>query len=372
MSKAYLAKIKATTAKSMAQSILSTRAGKKISDTKFKTMIKKDKNLKKFAYLGKKSSMTKHQAKKFFDTVIESSEGHEQIKINKIAAKKLGLCINKQGKASTIGINKLYESATKNELAAQKDPGPSKQELARQERREAGIKKLHQQDRANETRKEELKEKAMKEKGSNATEKSKSSSAPIRQAGSSGASFSQTSATTPSLNDNVSQTKQKITTTMKLSKIFIPPLNNLSTHIDSIAPIAKKIEISIKHIFLYLKSFSIISDEVSAKATLGLGFNKIPNPANEEIIKKISIETGAQLFVYGTIQKKGQLLIIKIDIINSQTDQKINLARLEQNTIDYFELEKKLTWQINNSLINENSDITNDITNESKAIDLPI
>ncbi|XOU94376.1 MAG: hypothetical protein ACNFW9_06115 [Candidatus Kerfeldbacteria bacterium] len=369
MAKDYLAKIKATTAKGMAQSIISSKTGKKISDTKFKTLMKKDKNLKKFAYLGKTSTIAKHQAKKFFNSVVESSQGSDQFKINKIAAKKLGLRINKQGKASTIGINKLYESATKDELSQAKDTGPTPQEIRKQKRHEKSIKKLHQQDRARENAENDKEE---GKKPSKKDEKSTSNTAPMRQTGSSGASFSQKTSTAPSLSDSVSHTSPKINNTPELPKLFIPPLNNLSLHIDNIKPIAKKIEISLKQIFHYLKSFNIITDEVSSKAALDIGFNNIPNPANKDILKKISIETGAQLFIYGIIQKQGPLLKIKIDIINAETDQAIHLAVLEQKSLDYFELEKKLTWEINNSLQNEKSSNINNQISENKAIDLPI
>jgi len=49
----YTPRIKATTAKSMAKSLLSSQSGKKISDTKFKEYLKQDKDLKKYAYKAK-------------------------------------------------------------------------------------------------------------------------------------------------------------------------------------------------------------------------------------------------------------------------------------------------------------------------------
>ncbi|HHE64423.1 MAG TPA: hypothetical protein ENL09_00180, partial [Bacteroidetes bacterium] len=66
----YSPRIKASTAKNMAKSILSDKTGKKISDTKFKEMMEKDKDLKKFAYIGKNSTLDKFKVKKFFNKVI--------------------------------------------------------------------------------------------------------------------------------------------------------------------------------------------------------------------------------------------------------------------------------------------------------------
>ncbi|MDP2684625.1 MAG: hypothetical protein Q8P20_06305 [bacterium] len=370
MDNTYTPRIKAATAKNLAKSILSDKSGKKISDTKFKEMMKKDKDLKQFAYTGKNSTLDKFKAKKFFNKVISSASSHEKFKVNKIAAKKLGLNINKKGEASQIGLNKIYQHAAKEEIAAA-DTGPSQQELRREAKREKAIQKMRTQDRASDRRNEYDKE-AKDQNGDDNKSSSSNRAAPSRQAGTGSMATSQTGTNQNNyqIADNTSNPSG--TGPPEMPDLFLPPLNNLSTTQPNVDVITKKLEIAIKQKIYNLRIFKVIGPEVLNKSLMNLGMDKIPTPANQDILKKISLECGAQLYIYGTVEKKANILLINLEVINSETDRKITLVNIEQSSLDLFDLENKISWQIDNAFKTDNSDFNNNIPSENKAIDLPI
>ncbi len=369
MPNTFIPRIKATTAKNIAKGILSDKSGKKISDTKFKEILRKDKSLKKFAYIGKNTTLDKFKTKKFFNTILDTAKTHEKFKVNKLAAKKLGLNINRQGQASQIGLNKIYQHAAKEEISAA-ETGPSKQELRKQERHEKAIQQLHKQERASD-RKEQYDKEAKEKQSDTKDSSSQSNSAPIRQSSTSGVALSQSG---PSQNNYLSMDidDSKVNTGNELPKLLLPPLNNLSPTQPNIDIITKKIEISVKQKIINLKSFNIIGPEILTKSLMSLGMDKMPEPTNEDFLKKLAMECGAQLFIFGTVQKNTNILLFNLEIINSETDQKITLANIEQTSIDLFDLEKKINWQIDDALLNENPNSPNNIPSVNKAIDLPI
>lgn len=370
MPSTYKPRINTTTAKNIAKGILSDKSGKKISDTKFKELMKKDKSLKKFAYAGKNSTLDKFKAKKFFSSVINSAQGHEKFKVNKLAAKKLGLRINKKGEPSQIGLNKVYQHAAKEEIAAA-DTGPSKQQLRREAKREKAIQKMRQQDRASD-RREEYDKEAKQNTDQNKEKSNQRNTPPSRQAGSGNVAINQPDPNQNNYQINGNSSNNDSYQPSELPKLFLPPINNLSPTQPNVDVITKKIEISIRQKIQNLRSFNIVGPEILNKSLMNLGMDKIPVPADTDLLKKISLETGAQLFIYGAVQKNGPILKITLEIINAETDQRINLAEIEQSSLDLFDLEKKISWQINNALTNDDTSSNNNIPTEDKAIDLPI
>jgi len=365
MTQQYLPKIKAQTAKNMAKNLLSTQKGKKISDTKFKQFLKQDKDLKKFVHSSKSSTMAKHQAKKFFSKVTESAKQSGNLKVNPTAAKKMSIRINKQGQISNIGINKIYQKATTEELAIENKPtGPTPAESRKQKRHEEAIKKLHQRERAGDIDKEQKQQPEKDEK--------KSSSPPPRSSGTSSTGTSLSNQSTP-LSNQGSPTPQKSTkTNTALPAILVSPLNNLSTNVRGLDWTARRINNLIIQTLKSLKMFKIIEEEKISKVLTKLKLEKLPASANEAVIKQIARETRAVLFVIGYIKKINKTLEIKIQIINTATDQHLDLATIKEESDDIFQLERKIKWQINNALLSDAKTENKDVPSSDEAVDLPI
>jgi len=369
----FQSKIKATTAKDIAKGILSDKSGRKISDTKFKQILKQDKNLRKFAYTGQGSTLSKFKAKKFFNTVLESAQGNEKIKINKIAAKKMGLNINRKGQASQIGLNKVYQQAAQQEIDAQ-DTGPSPAEVKRMEKREKAKEKLRKQENISYAKEQQDKAKPGQEKNEDNKGSSGGGAAPpARQSGASGsAALGQTAPALNTMQMTNDDDRVNNKTASELPKLFMPPINNLSPTQPNVNVIAKKIDISIKQKMRNLRTFDIIGQDKINQALMNLRLDSIPEPADEEILKKIALETGAQLVLVGNIQKNQNILKINLNMVNAETGQKMPLADLEQSSLDLFDLENKLGWQINNSLTKEDGGAAGQMPSADQAIDLPI
>jgi TolB-like protein len=365
----YLPKIKAQTAKNMAKNLLSTQKGKKISDTKFKQFLKQDKDLKKFVHSSKSSTIAKHQAKKFFSTVTESAKQSGNLKVNPTAAKKMGIRINKQGQISNIGINKIYQKATTEELAIENKPtGPTPAESRKEKRHEEAIKKLHQREQAGDIAKEQK----QGQKQQPAKDEKKSSSPPPRSSGASGTGTSLSNQSVP-LSSQGSPTQRKTAKIdTSLPAILVSSLNNLSTNVRGLDWTARRINNLIIQTLKSLKMFKIIEEEEISEVLTKLKLEKLPASANEAVIKQIARETRAVLFVIGYIKKINKTLEIKIQIINTATDQHLDLATIKEESDDIFQLERKIKWQINNALLSDAKTENKDVPSSDEAVDLPI
>lgn len=368
MVKAYLPKIKAQTAKSMAKNLLTTKGGKKITDTKFKEFLKKDKDLNKFAYKGKGSTLAKHQAKKFFGKVTGSAKQSGNLKVSATAAKKMGIRIDKKGQISEIGLNKIYQKATTEELSTQAKPtAPSPAELRREKRHENAMQTMHKRDRAEDIRKEQK-----SEQQPNKEEKSTATTPPPRSAGvsSTGAATGSQAAGTASQ----SSSGQRKTTQAgpALPSLLILPLNNLSKNVRGLDWTARKIGNSITQTLNSIKIFSIIDQDAINDAFYKLHIDISATPFDESTIKQAAEKTGAELFVTGYIKKVDRFLEIKIQMVNTITNQRLNLAAIKEETDDVFHLERKINWQIINALKSDAKIPDQDSPGIDEAVDLPI
>jgi len=382
----YTPRIKATTAKSMAKSLLSTQSGKKISDTKFKEYLKQDKDLKKYAYSGKASTMSKTNAKKLFNKVVESAKSSEKFKISH-AAKKLGIRGNKTTGNAT--INKIYNKAGQEELASQpQKTGPTKQEVRQQKRHEEIIKTFHKRDRADETRQEQ--EEGHKETEKNTSggnnDKKNGSAAPTRpNAGSGAASGAVGSATTQNSNqqtaassavpsDQHSAIQKSDQAEEKPIAAIILPLSNLSPNVRNLDGIVKRLSITVKQLFTTLHVLPILPESAIQDALNKLRFEDIPDATDYGAIAALTKAAQAQLVIFGSVSQAGTTLAINVQFANVVTDKKFELANLKEGSDDIFNIERKLRWHIENALNSgqNESKKPDETSSTDEAVDLPI
>jgi len=379
----YTPRIKVTTAKSTAKSLLSTQSGKKVSDTKFKDYLKQDKDLKKYAYKGKTSTISKADAKKMFNKVVESAKGNKKFKISH-AAKKLG--IRKDRKSGTATINKIYGKAGQEELASQpQQTGPSKQELRQQKRHENMMKALHKRDRADDMRQEQEKQKKETEKNSSGDKNDNKGdgAAPIRpSAGSGGAvgtAASQnttqqtaTNSAAPSVQRPATQKPDEAEET-PINAIILP-LSNLSPNVRDLDSITKRLSTTVKQIITTLHALPILPDSVIQGALNQLRLDSLPNATDYGAIAALAKTARTQPVIFGSVSQTGATLTINVQCANVVTDKKLELANLKEGTGDIFNIERKLRWHIKNALdaSANQSDDSEKTPLDEEAVDLPI
>ena len=366
----YTPKIKIGTAKNIAKNLLSTQSGKKISETKFKQLLKQDKDLKKFVYSSKSSTLAKHQAKKFFNKVINSAKTSNNFKVSHLA-KKMGIRISPKGEVSDIGLNKIYQKASTEELAAQQKPaGPSPEEQRREKRREEALKTFHKKERAEERQREKI----QREEQTPDNEKNGNKmSSPLTRHGVSGSTAALTNQAA-TLDDQTTAGQKVTTATSQTSTIplLILPLNNLSPNIEGFDWVTKKFSTLVLQTINSLKMFEVIPQKDINQVLRKLRWRKMPPLIDEETAETIVRETKVQLAVLGHVKKTGAVMEINIQLINTKTNQKILLANIKEETDDLFDLEKKISWQITNALQNQEDDKESQIPSPDEAKDLPI
>ena len=379
----YTPRIKATTAKSMAKSLLSTQSGKKVSDTKFKEHLKQNKDLKKYAYKGKASTISSADAKKMFNKVVESAKGSEKFKISH-AAKKLG--IKGDRKAGTATINKIYGKAGQEELASQpQQTGPTKQELRQQKRHEDMMKTFHKRDRADETRQEQEEERKDAEKnasGGSDSKKGGGTASTRPSAGSGGVAGSTTtqnlsqqtatSSATPS--DQRPATQKSDQAEEKPITALILPLSNLSPNVRDLDSIVTRLSTTVKQLFTTLHILPLLPESAIQDALNNLRLEAIPDATDYGAIAALAKAAQAQLVIFGSVSQTGTTLTINVQFANVATDKKLDLANLKEGTDDIFNIERKLRWHIENALNSGQNEPKKpgETPPTDEAVDLPI
>jgi|GEM_PF-3573873 TolB-like protein len=370
MAKAYLPRLKVGTAKDIVKSIISTPAGKKISDSKFKSFLKNDKGLRKYSYLKKESHLTKLQTKKFFSQAVKSVSDSKQLKIGRLTQKRIGIKLDKNGQLSTLGLKKIYERAAAQEIESSKPTGPSPEEVERQKRRETAIQTLHKRDRADEVAAD------AKNTQPNAGNTQNKVPAPInRQPITSGrtATGSQAQKQGATINDNVaSQKNSAVSRPQKKIPLLLLPIYNLSLNKAEAEQLTRKTDQVLQSAIRGFGIFNIISNTEIDQALDSLGLKELPGYRDDDLINSLADRTSAQLYIFGYCNKNGDQVEIKIYLVNSQNGKKIELSSIRGEMRDLFEIERRINWQINNSLKSEKEEASGGNDTPKRAVDLPI
>lgn len=367
----YTPKIKVGTAKTIAKNLLATPKGKKVSDTKFKKFLKQDKDLKKFVYSSKQSTIRQPQAKKFFNKVLSSAHGDPKLKVSPIVAKKMGIKISRQGQVSQIGLKKIYKKASTEELASQQKPtGPSPEELRRQKRHEEAIKTFHKRERAEEIQRETG---PVEQQNKNGEPDRRRVTPSISPSGVRGGAIP-ASGSTSSLSDQTIPTQRSgaAPTNAYLISLLIFPLNNLSTNVEDLDLITKKINNLVRQTITSLKMFKIIRQQDINEALKKHRLERMPIIIDEVTMENIAKEVQAQLYIFGTIKKTGAIMEINIQMVNAENNQHLPLVTIKEEADDIFDLERKISWQITNAFQDRENDKETPTPSSGEAVDLPI
>ncbi|MFA5052027.1 MAG: hypothetical protein WC544_03120 [Patescibacteria group bacterium] len=356
----YLPKIKMSTAKDMAKNLVANRAGQKISETKFKQILKKDESLKTYYYKPKDASLNKIQAKKFFNQVVSTAKNTPGLKISRLA-QKIGIKPKTDATPSNIALNKLYQKATDDQLKANAPTGPSPEEVRKQQRHDDAMKIMHKRDRADEMKNEYKQQNAAPQKQS-----SPRTAPPTMQGSITGATLKPTG--TPA-DDTTRPATAPVKEPDHLA-LAVLPLINLSPAADRTAWLTERLTKQIRQALRNEGIFNLAAEPIVADAVRRY---PVSVPADHGILRLIGKEVRASMLVYGHLKKIGALYEISVYLTNVQNDQHLALAVLRQETDDVFDLERRLTWQVHNALNTDSApEKKGPPTDTAAAVDLPM
>ncbi len=367
MTDRYLPKIKTDTAKAIIKDLITTKSGKKISDTRFKNILKKEKNLQKFAYGSSTSRLTKQQTHNFLNKVAKKISVNDKLKISPIKQKKLGLAFSKKGELTRSGIKKIYQRAVDKELDAQQPAGPSPEELRRQKKRQTAIKTLHKHERAR-----EVEQDANPQQNSKRQSQEKNVAPPPLVQGTAAAAAADKPSSASTIKDSdTAPSPGHATQETETALILIFPIDNKADQKKETEWLIKQIQKVIVNTFSSYASFRLVSQKEIDKVFESLRLTSWPEPEEKETIRTIAHESKADLYVTGTYDKQNDNILLHITITNTATQKRMPLVTINEEVNDPFELERKIAWHINHALQTDNEDRTNDSL-PGPISDLPI
>ena len=353
-----------STAKDMAKGLIANRAGQKISDSKFKQILKKEDGLKPYYYKTKDASISKLQAKKFFNQVVSTAKNTPGLKISRLA-QKIGIKPTASTAPSGIALNKLYQQATDTQIKSQAPTGPTPEEVRKQQRHDEMMKTLHKHDRANEMQQENKAASAIAQKP-----QSSRIAPPPMQGGISGATIKPASQPTSTPSDQAQPSVKKTKEPERLTLAVIP-LINLSPTADRTAWLCERISKQTRQVLHNEGVFTLVPEPAIADA---IQHYPLAMPADHGTLHLIAKDAHAQLLTYGHLKKIGPVTEITTYLTNIQNDKTLTLATIRQETDDVFDLERRLAWQITNTLSSDEAEPKRKPSTPSshEAVDLPI
>ncbi|MFZ6035631.1 MAG: hypothetical protein ACOYUK_00635 [Patescibacteria group bacterium] len=365
MPKANLPKIKLGTARQIAKNLVTDKYGHQVSETRLKKFMQQDKDLRKFAYKGDAASMTKFQAKKFFNKVVDNAKTTGAFKMSRLA-KKMGITETRP-RVSDIALNKVYGQASQTEYdATPHDTGPTLEEQSRARRREKMMKTLHKRERAEEVQREE------QQQGKDAPDsgEQKSSIAPPPRAGS-GSIPSTIGAPPPNQAASPGSVPRPSQKTVQLGCLIFP-VENQTPHIPGFDLVAQKISNFITQRLTSARLFPVLSSGALWDALHQMRLDTIPASHDTDARRHVAERAGATLFVGSTISQSGQFTELSSILYNTRTGTTIKLAYLKEPLNDQFSFERKIGWQIDAALSSQSDDNATPPPSSADAVELPI
>ncbi|MBU0598160.1 hypothetical protein KKF61_04145 [Patescibacteria group bacterium] len=368
----YLPKIKVGTAKNIIKGVLRTHTGQKINDTRFKKFLRDNKTLSKYVYSKKNTTLSKYESKRFFKNVIQSAKQSDKLHVSEIAQKKIGIRIGRQGEVSDIGLNKIYKKAATEQITAEAPTGPTKEEIARQKRRELGLKTEHQHQRARDIEMEKRKMENQTDNNKTDTDK-RITPPPMSQGGGITANQSQNKGQTSMPTDQTSGIQnQTASSGAQPITVLILPFYNLSNSQEIARELVDKLTSSVQRIISSISIFRTIPQKKISLALENLHLKSLPNYDEENGLKEIAKHLKAKLYLKGTVLISGHSLNISIKMINVDTGVVLTLLDSRENTDDFFAMERKIKWNINNSLFTKLNPESKGQSPSTEIEDLPI
>lgn len=367
----YHPKIKVDTVKGMAQKLASTKAGKSLTSTGFKKFLKSDKDLRSMTYKEGSSHITQQQAQKFLGKVAQKIKENEKMKLS-MFARKIGVR-SSSGEVSTIGVKHAYQEAAHEELAAAAPAGPAPEDVERQQRIADARKLLRQRERADEVRKEQ----APGTPGTHATAGTSRTRTPqltpvtAGQASGAGRGTMQnnggsrppvgSSSTGPSLSS-------------QRSNAAVLPIRNLS-QMRELSMLATKLEETIRRAVALVPSMHLHPRVATMKTLQTMGWRE-GRTVTPEFSKKVARKLELDFIFSGTIAHERAQARVRIYLVSVKNNVILLLAEVWEDTFKTFEIEEKVSWQIQNFFNRvKRRDLTRPevkIPSASEAVDLPI
>ncbi len=355
------------TAKQVARNLLTDKYGHAVSDTKLKNFLKQDKDLKKFVYKSKTSTLTKHEAQKFFNKVVGTAKTSEGFKVSRMA-KKMGIK-DTTPQTTDIQLEKIYKHASQTEIDAMPhDTGPTPAELAKQARHEKALKTLHKRERADEI----AQEKEAQAANTKADSEQKPSAAPPPLVGSSGIGTIGGPSGSTNTSGGGAPPAQTDKATTPLVQLLIFPVENQSPNIPGFELIVQKLNAFIRQHLISSRIIPIVPEQTVGDALRDLQLDTMPTSQDLEQCRALASRAKATLFLVSSISRIGQYTELTMTVHNTTNAHTFQLAHLREPIDDVFEFQRRLGWQIDAALQAQNNDQDTTTPSSTDAIELPI
>lgn len=374
-------KMKVSTVKDLAQRLASTNTGKKVNTDVFKKFLKQDKDLRRTALRSPATHLKKAEAAKFLGTVAKKIHESDKMKLSMFARKKMQIHkgLESSGEVSKLGIKRLYQAGSKEEFEAEKPQGPSKAEVERTERRDRARKILHKRERADEIR-EGYKTSLNKNnaKNNSSTEQQKGSYRPpqlrhgatavpaSRQSSQSG-----TSSLPRQLSDNSLPSSAQA---IRNANTVIFPFYNKS-RMQELSLLGEKLEETLRRALAGVTMLQVLSRVETTRAIRNLGWGE-GRIITSEFAKKVGNKLDVSFLFFGTSTHEISQAHIELFLLLFRENSLLKIADIREDLRQTFEIEKKLTWQVQEFFDDKEDDDSGDkgvsIPSASDAVDLPI
>ncbi len=376
MASNYLSKMPIGQAKKIVKNLIRTQSGKKISDTKFKEFLKKNDDLSKYAYKKDSGHLTKHQTKKFFDSVVKKASTNTDLKISNVDQKKMGIRVNKSGAVSDIGLDKMYTQAAQAELAAQEPSGPTPEEVRREKRRETAVKTFHKHERAREIEQEQKQQTNNEDKQSDSQPNRTVPRMSMRKnagAANTGQPSNSTATATPIQTQSNTATDDRPTTGLpRALPLLIFPTENKNSNQPHMQELANRINDMIQRTMQATPLFTVMPSSTLEQSVSELTMRALPTHEDTDALQRVAAQAHAAVYIYGWIEQDQYSTTITIKMANTVNGKTVLLANVKEPVTDFFSLLRRIEWEIKHAFSGNSGHDSTDMPSASEAIDLPI
>ncbi len=370
----YKPKIKVDTVRDVARKLASTQTGKTVTQTAFKKFLRSDKELRSLTYRPGSSHITQSKAKQLISTAAKKIAESDKMKLS-LFSRKIGIKgVGPQGNVSKIGVTKAYTTGAKEEIAAEAPKGPSKEEVARQQRIQHGREILRQREQADQIRMENVRKDQARQQPQQNTAKNYRPPQ-IAQMGAAGISASALARTMKS--DHSSPTIQPAGTRSSAQRKWnaaVLPFHNMS-QMRELDILGVKLEETVRRTLVRVPAVVPYPRVQTLRALQQSGWTggRIITP---EFAKKIAKELDIQYIFYGTLTHEHSQAHVRVNLLVIPANSILLLADIRENVFHTFEMEEKVSWQVDNFFTNSKSRASTahevQIPSASEAVDLPL
>lgn len=358
----YLPKVQVGTVKSVAKNLLRAKFGtKKISETKFKKFLKSEADLRKFAYKPGTVHITKGTAKKFFQKVLTSAEDRKDMRVSKLAAKKMGFRIGAHGELSKVGLNKMYRNTVNTEIAANQPTGPTPQEIERAKRHENMLKTIHKWERARDIEAESK----QAQRPTAQQPRHEQATMPTLSHGSTGPTTAPRAHTSDTDRTTSYRPPRSMDKEPGIPIVILPCLNS-SSEVAGTAALCRKLDAVTDQVLSHVPRFQAVPLQPEYR-------ERYQANSSIDAARSIAHELGATAFVIGVLKRSSGRTNITITLHQVHGDDHLTLAAIDEATMDAYTLQRKAIWDLAHAVHNAQAlGDDSSLPSSGAAVDLPI